>query len=305
MEKKKILIAFYTQSGQVNDILSKMISPFEKDQNYELFYHEIKPVHAFPFPWSSDEFFDAFPESVLETGCPLVPMRKELLQSYDFIILGWQTWYLSPSIPITGFLKSDGFKQVAKNTPIITINACRNMWFMAHRSVLQYLKEAKAQLKGHLVLFDKHNNLVSVMTIMHWAFTARKDKKWGFLPKPGISDHDIEGAVKYGKIWKQYWENNQLEFLQQAFVKADGVIVQPHLMSMEHKAKRIFKIWTAFVLKKGAAGNPDRINRVRLFKYYLLFMIYFISPIATLIFYLTYPLFFSRIRKNIEFYQSV
>mgnify|MGYP005841656051 CR=1 FL=1 len=302
---KKILIAYYTQSGQIKEILDSFTKPFENNENYEFYYHQIKPVNDYPFPWTSNEFFDAFPESVKEVGCKLQAFPEELNQNYDLIIIGLQAWYLSPSIPIAAFLQSQDFKTLANNTAVITINACRNMWFMAHRSIRKFIEEAQAKYIGHLVLFDKVNNLVSVVTIMHWAFTGRKDKKWGFLPKPGIKDEDISGSEKYGQLLKDKWEDGQLNTLQQSYKDHHGVQVLPHLMSMETKAKRIFKIWTKFVTKKGGPGNPARQKRLILFKYYLLFMIYFLSPIATLIFYLTYPLFFLRIKKQIKFYQSV
>lgn len=304
-EPKKVLVAYYTQSGQIKEIIDSFLKAFENNKSYEFYFHQIKPVNDFPWPWTGDQFFDAFPESVLETGCELQPMPEDLKMQYDLVILGLQVWYLSPSIPITAFLQCDDFKEIVKDTPLITINGCRNMWFMAQRSIRKMIDAAKAKYTGHLVLFDKVNNLTSVITVLHWAYTGRKDKKWGILPKPGISEEDIIGVEKFGLIFKEQWENNNIGSLQKEFVKNGGVKVLPHLMSMEHKAKRIFKIWTSFVTKKGDAGNPARQGRLKLFKYYLLFMIYFLSPIATLVFYLTYPLFFIRIKKQIKFYKSV
>jgi len=302
---KKVLIAYYTQSGQIKEILDSYTSGFANHEDYQLFEHQIKPVNDYPFPWTDREFFDVFPEAVTEVGCDLQAMPKHLLQDYDLIILGFQVWYLSPSIPITAYLQSNDFKKIAKNTPVITINGCRNMWFKAHASVVNYLQEAQADHIGHLVFFDKVNNLLSVITIMHWAYTGKKDKKWGVLPKPGISDYDIQEAAKYGNILKEYWESEQLEQLQFTYINSGGVLVLPHMMSMEHKGKRIFKIWTKLVLKKGGPGDPKRKFRLTAFKYYLLFMIYFISPIVTLGFYLSYPLFYKKIRRNIKEYQRV
>lgn len=305
METKKVLIAYYSQSGQMREIIDQFISPFRHDVTYKFFFHEIKPVKEFPFPWTSRQFFDVFPESVTEVGCELQPIPNELKQSYDLIIIGLQVWYLSPSIPITAFLKSEEFKELANQTPVITLNGCRNMWFMAQRSIRGFMDAAQAKYVGHLVWFDKVNNLVSVITIMHWAFTARKDKKWGILPRPGVKDKDIEKGKVFGAALKMFWELDKLPELQDEFIKLGGVQVLPHLMSMEHKAKRIFKIWTRLSLKQGGPGTPKRDAVLVAFKYYLLFMIYFLSPIATLVFYLTYPLFYSRIKRNIAYYQSV
>jgi len=305
MAKKKVLIAYYTQSGQLKEILDQFISPFKSDENYEFFFYQIQPVNDYPFPWTSQQFFDSFPESVTEVGCEIKTFPSPLKQKYDMVVLGFQTWYLSPSIPTMAFLQSSEFKELVQDTPVITINACRNMWFMAQRSIRKYLNEANAKYIGHLVLFDKVNNLTSVVTIMHWSFTGKKDKKWGWLPKPGISDTDIENSYLFGKLLKENWESGQLDHLQQEYINNKGVQVLPHLMSMEHKAKRIFKIWTKYVLKKGGPGNPQRQGRLKMFKNYLLLMIFLMAPIATLVFYLTYPLFFIRIRRNVKFYQSV
>jgi len=302
---KKILVAYYTQSGQIKDILDQYLKPFNDDSEYKLFFHQIKPLKDYPFPWTSNQFFDVFPEAVTEVGCDLHNMPKELIQSYDLIILGVQVWYLSPSIPITAFLQSEDFKSIAKNTSVVTINGCRNMWFMAHRSIVSYLEKSQAKHIGHLVLFDKVNNLISVITVMYWAFNAKKDKMWGIFPSPGISEDDIMGAELYGEQLKALWNKDKLDELQKLYIKSDGVIVLPHLMSMEHKAKRIFKIWTKFVLKKGGPENPRRKFRLALFKYYLLFMIYLLSPVATVVFYLTYPLFYKRIGKKIRSYQEL
>lgn len=302
---KKILIAYYTQSGQIKEIIDQYISVFDNDENYQIYYHRIMPVNDFSYPWSDDSFYDVFPESVLEKGCELNPMPQELIQDYDMIILGLQVWYLSPSIPITAFLQSHDFKTIASNTSVVTINGCRNMWFMSQQSVKNYLSAVGAIYQGHIVLFDKVNNLLSVISIIHWAYTGKKEKKWGIIPMPGISKEDIQSAKQYGSLLKEYWQSNRLDQLQQAYIENNGVIVLPHLMSMEHKAKRIFKIWTHFILKGEKISPKQRRFRLQLFKYYLLFMIYLLSPIATLIFYITYPLFYKRIRKNIDFYQGL
>lgn len=298
---KKILIAYYTQSGQIKEILDQYMSAFKEDENYQIFHHQIKPVQDFPFPWSDESFFDVFPQAVAESGCELQAMPQELIQDYDLIIIGLQVWYLSPSIPVTAFLQSNDFKSIAKDTSVITINGCRNMWFMAHRSIRNYLSTAKAKYKAHIVLFDKANNLLSVVSIMYWAYTGKKEKKWGIFPKPGISDADIVGSKKYGEILKEYWEDNRIDDVQREYISKGGVLVYPHLMSMEHKAKRIFKIWTKFILR----NEKQRRFKLQLFKYYLMFMIYLLSPIATFVFYITYPLFYKRIRKNIDFYQGL
>jgi len=62
-------------------------------------------------------------------------------------------------------------------------------------------------------------------------------------------------------------------------------------------------MWASFILKKGPYGDPSRLFRIRLFKYYLLFVLYLVSPFATLLFYITRPFRRKAIEKQISFYQ--
>ena len=84
-----------------------------------------------------------------------------------------------------------------------------------------------------------------------------------------------------------------------------AVELAPDITSIERKAKRIFYIWSGFILKKGGPGAKERIGRLKMFKWYLLFVIFAVSPIASLVFYLTYPLFYRRIRKNMTYFKGV
>ena len=60
---KKVLVIYYTQTGQIKRIIDSVFSGFQ-DSGIEIDYAELKPQPAFPFPWSYDEFFQIFPESI-------------------------------------------------------------------------------------------------------------------------------------------------------------------------------------------------------------------------------------------------
>jgi hypothetical protein len=306
MTKQKILVVHYSQSGQLSAIIQNFIRPFEaKPDRYDLFFHTIQPEPEFGFPWTSESFYDAFPEAVTETPVKLNTLAKELYQDYDLILLGYQVWYLSPSIPISSFLQSDDFKELAKGTPVFSINGCRNMWYKAYDSITKLIDNAGGKHIGHIVLYDKAQNLISVVTIIYWMLGGKKDKYLGIFPTPGISQDDISGSEKHGRILEEHFIKNNLQQIQKRIVEADGVKVLPHMMSMEKKAKRIFQIWASFVQKKGGPQNPSRRFRLKLFKYYLLFMIYFVSTIAMLLFYLFYPFNARKIKKNSKHYQGL
>ena len=101
---KRILIIYYTQTGQLRQIVETMAEPLRND--CQLDYEELKPSTPYPFPWNGMPFFQVFPESVKEIPCGMESLQNDMETDYDLVILAYQVWFLSPSIPITSFLKS-------------------------------------------------------------------------------------------------------------------------------------------------------------------------------------------------------
>ena len=298
---KKVLVVYYSQSGQLKQIADNVCRHLN-DDNTIIDFYEIKPLKPFSFPWNNYSFFDAFPESVQGIPCEIEkPSFKH--KEYDMVVLAYQVWFLSPSIPFWSFLLTEEARKLINGKDIITLLGVRNMWIAAHEKVKRKISELGGNHIGNIVLYDKHQNLVSVVTIVHWMYTASKEK-FGIFPSAGISDKDIAASDRFGVPIAKALKENDLSMLQDELLKLHAVRVIPDLMSMEEKAIRIFGVWSKFVLKKGGSGNPARKGRLTLFRYYLFTIIYLLSPIATLVFYLTYPLFFWRIIPRIKYYKQ-
>jgi hypothetical protein len=73
---------------------------------------------------------------------------------------------------------------------------------------------------------------------------------------------------------------------------------------LEKRGKIFFRLWAAFILKKGSYGDPARITRVRLFKYYLLTVLYIVSPFASLLYFILKPFRKKALNRQISLYQS-
>ena len=58
---KKVLVIYYTQTGQLQNAVKSTLAPLEK-AGVSIDYLHIKPKKAYPYPWSYMEFFDIFPE---------------------------------------------------------------------------------------------------------------------------------------------------------------------------------------------------------------------------------------------------
>tara|TARA_B110000285_G_scaffold13470_1_gene13319 strand:- start:21 stop:929 length:909 start_codon:yes stop_codon:yes gene_type:complete len=275
----KILCINYSQSGQLDDIIGNFLTPL---QNHTIDRVKIQPKESFAFPWATDNFYDIMPETVLEEAIPLEDIHfKE--ERYDLIILGYQPWFLSPSMPTAALLQLDSFKNRLKGTKVITIIGARNMWLNSQVSVVKQISEAGGEMIGNLALVDRAPNQLSAISIVHWMLTGKKTRKWGVFPLPGISDEDISNASHYGEILNKSIQHNSLETIQQEIVSQKGARININILFIEGKAKKIFNIW-ANIIKKKERNGKNRSFWVAFFRFYLNFALFIVAPILLVLY---------------------
>jgi hypothetical protein len=296
---KKVLAVYFTQSGQLGEIIDNFTGPLiASGATVEKL--QVQPVNKFPFPWTSRVFFEAMPESVKMIPADLEPFTLQESR-YDLIIIGFQPWFLSPSIPVSSILQLPSFKNVLKDTPVITISGCRNMWINAQEKNKRLSKEAGANLVGNIALVDKHNNYTSLVTILYWMMTGKKDRKWGIFPKPGVSDEDVVNSSVFGKTVNENLSSGNWDDLQQKLVAQKGVDVKYHLMFIERKAGKIFNIWSKIIY-----GKKNRSSLLVVFKYYLLIALCIAAPLILLVDAIFFkPFLGKRIKRQKQYYSGV
>ena len=302
---KEVLIIYYSQTGQLLSILENIARKIQGD-DVLISYYEIIPEPIYDFPWEQEKFYDSFPESFLQISTKIHPPQEELLnKKYDLVILGYQVWFLTPSIPINSFLKSSFTSTLLKDTPVVTVLACRNMWIQAQEKMKRSLKKVGANLVGHIALVDRHINHISVITISHWMFSGRKDRYLGIFPKPGVSDADMTAAEHFGNPIRKALLSQDFTNLQDEIVELGGVKINPFLVMTDKRGNVLFSKWANHIIKKGPPGTPARLKWIGFFKYYLLFAIWVIAPIVFIVFLLTYLPSFKRRMKDKAYYSSV
>lgn len=294
--RKKILVLYYTQTGQLADIVNSFLTPFS-NQDVAIETVRITPVKDFDFPWNSERFFDAMPESVLAIPAPLQPF--ELKEShYDLVVFGYQPWYLSLSIPANSILAVPAVKTVLKNTPVVTLIGARNMWISSQEKLKKILHEAGAKLVGNIALVDKNNNLVSALTILHWMMGGKKTRYLGVFPLPGVQDEDVRNAATFGQTVLNHLQQGNLDSLQPELVKQGAVDVKKDLMFIEERAPRLFSIWANIIVKR-----KNRKVWLVVFKYYLLFALFIVAPtVLTVNALLFRPFFGSKVARKRDYY---
>ena len=300
---KNVLVVYYTQSGQLLDITKNITNELETSKDVNLNFYEIKLKDNFPFPWKKDEFYDAFPESFLQIPSDLTDLENPLLKKkYDLVIIAYQVWYLSPAIPINSFLKNKVAQNLLNDTPVITVIGCSNMWMMAQQKIKKLLINNKAKLVGNIVLVDRHINHISVITIVHWMFSGVKNRFLGIFPKPGVSDKDIADSIKFGDDILQALNNNSFIDLQEHLLLKEAVKIKPFLLTVDKRANIIFSKWANLIYKKGKAKDTNRQIWIKLFSFYLNFAIWVVAPIVFVLYLLTYPFLYNKIKEDKKYY---
>jgi len=270
---KKVLAIYYSQSGQLQEIIDNFCQPLvEKGISVERVNIELQNPHM--LPWTADNFFGVMPDCVLGIPAEIKPfvLREP---TYDLIVLGYQAWFLSPSIPFNSFIHHPSVQHVLKDTPVITITGARNMWVNAFKGVKKILKESGARLAGNISLVDRHLNLVSFVTIFHWMLHNKKDRYLNIFPKPGVSDTDIANTKVFGEIVIPHIEKGEWNGLQAELMGSKAVDLKYHLMFIESKAGIMFTVWAKFI-----ATKQNKTAWLVAFKYYLMIALFVATPIV-------------------------
>ncbi len=296
---KKVLAVFYTQSGQLSDILDHFTKPLT-DAGASVEKLRVYPAVPYPFPWTGKAFFAVMPDCVNQIPGSLDPFSfKE--ESYDLIILGYQPWFLSPSIPANSLINHPRFKAVSRNTPVITITGARNMWISAMEKIKPNLRALGTKLVGNIALVDRHHNFVSFVTIFHWMFNGKKDRYLNIFPIPGVSAADISNTNLYGEAVIPHLQSGNWQGLQEELLDLGAVQIKYPLMFIESRARKIFKVWATMISKR-----KKRTPWLVAFKYYLLIALFIAAPIILTVDAIFFKPFLSgRIKRQKQYYSGV
>lgn len=324
--KPRILVLYYSQSGQLKDLVDSILSGV-KDQ-LDITHATIEPVTPWPFPWKANSFFDAMPECVVQQPSPIKPLPGAIAeQDYDLVILGWQPWFLHPSQPITAFLQSQDAATILKGKPVVTVVGCRNMWLNAGEKIKEGLIKTGAQQVGNIVLADTNTNLISLLTIIRWVFSGQKEaSRW--LPAAGVQDADIKRAARFGKpileaaqsvtdeegaghtstpaaTGQQAVSTPAINSLHHKLLDLGAVDLNTGLVVLEQRGIKNFRFWAKFIREKGGPAAPARQGRVTMFKRLLITAVFVLSPLSSLTAFIQRKLQQKKLLRDVDYFKGI
>jgi hypothetical protein len=280
---QRILVVYYSQTGQLTRIVRSMLAPLAGRGDVQIEWHEVVPQPAYPFPWTFLAFLDAFPESVYLD--PPAVNALDATARYDLIVLAYQVWFLAPSLPITGFLHSPG-AALLKDKRVITVIGCRNMWTTAHQSMQALLGAAGARMTDNVVFMDSGSMWSTFITTPWWLLTGNKGPLLGILPEAGVSERDIARAARFGRALADALPDIARGATGPFLSGLVAVKANPHTMLAERIGHRSFRVWGKLLRSLGKPGSAVRKPVLAIYALFLITMIITVVPITGTIAYL-------------------
>lgn len=237
--RKQVLVLFWSQTGQVERLARSIAGPLEEDGRLDVTYEQLRPREGYPFPWPVGRFLEVMPEAVCEVPPSMVPLACDVRHAYDLIILAYQPWFLSPSLPITGFLASAD-ASILQGTPVVTVIGCRGMWLTAHEQITRRLVGLGARLIDNVCIADRAGSLASFLSTPRWLFTGRRSGALLPLPVAGIADVEITAAQRFGRRLRDALAEDAERGNGPLLAGLGAVRVDPRLIGPERLGRSIF-----------------------------------------------------------------
>jgi hypothetical protein len=275
---KRVLVVYYSQTGQLANVLRSMMEPLESSTEVDVTWLALESTENFVFPWSFWKFFDAFPESVYGEPPPNEPFEIEGMDGFDLIIIGYQPWFLSPSMPITAFMQSPQAKVILANKPIVSVIGCRNMWIQAHEDMKKLVENCGGRIVDNIVLSDQSGPLESFITTPRWMLSGKKEGFLG-LSTAGISAENIASSRRFGEAIVQGLAKDSGGENTPMCTKMGAVCVDPRFIASEKIGKRSFRLWGKLVRLFGERGSWSRRPILGIYVVFLVTLIVTVVPL--------------------------
>ncbi|HET7395090.1 MAG TPA: dialkylresorcinol condensing enzyme [Gammaproteobacteria bacterium] len=305
MIKKKVLVVHYASpSGQLSEVVRNLAAPLTEAAGIEVQHLVLRCRDPYPFPWPILRFFDTFPEAIYLDPPELEPLDLARDHRFDLVILGYQVWFLSPSLPTTAFLKDPLVKNLLHDTPVVTVIACRDMWLLAQERVKELLSACGARLVGNIALVDEAGSIGSFLATPLWMLTGKRGPLLGGLtPRAGVKPEQIAGSRRFGARIAQVLNDDQP--LDTDLLRGLGAVkINTNLIATEKAARRSFLAWGKLLRALGKQGSWARQPVVMIYIVFLIALLITVLPISALFKTLLAPLMRNRIAAQQTYFSQ-
>jgi hypothetical protein len=237
----RAVVYLYSQTGQLREVADALTDPLVT-LGWDVRWVPVQPRVEFPFPWPVRRFFGVFPASVdPESLVELMePKGGFHTDAEELVILAYQVWYLAPSIPVRSLLKAH--PESVRGRSVVSLIACRNMWYSAAIEASALLRSAGARHVGIIAATDTRPQAITFVTTLRWLLTGRREPFLWF-GRAGIGDTELARIADVGRSIGESRRCPQ-----------DAAPVVPTLAAADLLAGTVFRRWGATVRSAQRCG---------------------------------------------------
>jgi hypothetical protein len=230
----RAVVYLYSQTGQLREVADALTAPLIA-RGWDIRWVNVEPRAAFPFPWPIRRFFGVFPAAVDPEA--LVELVKPAggfdTEPEELVILAYQVWYLAPSLPIRSLLKAH--PETVANRRVVSLIACRNMWYSAAIEVAGLLRSAGARRVEVIAATDTRRQLTALVTTLRWLLTGSREPFLWF-GRAGVGDAELARVAGVGRC-----------IAESGQCPRDAAPIVPNLAAADLVAGAVFRRWGATV----------------------------------------------------------
>lgn len=295
----RVLVLYYSQSGDVAAAAEAFSRPL-RDAGATVVTEEIRATVAYPFPWRTfGRLFDVFPECILGLAPKIESPSFAADDRFDLVILAYQVWFLSPSLPVQGFFR-DASAGVLKNTKVITLCVNRNMWHNASETVKKLLGRQEAIHLDNVVVSYAGPPWATFVSAIRCLLFGKRDGLGRLIPPAGVGPAELERLGRLGGVVAESLDRLDDPAVGPLLRGRGAVRVIRRYIGPEMVAWRVYRHWARLAVWAGRLGRPARSVVIHLFMLWVVAAVVVGLPFAMLLAPLLYPLVRGRNAHDAE-----
>lgn len=232
--KRRAVVYLYTQTGQLREVARALTAALETS-GWDIRWVDVRPREPFPFPWPIRRFFGVFPQAVDPRALVdlVEPASGFGAAPEELVILAYQVWYLAPSLPVRSLLRTH--PEVVRGRAVVSLIACRNMWYSAAIEASGLLRSAGARRVDVIAATDTRGSSTTLVTTLRWLLTGKREPFLWF-GRAGVGDDEL---ARVGAVGRCLAESRPFP--------QDAAPVVPALAAADLLAGKVFRRWGATV----------------------------------------------------------
>ena len=194
MQKKRVLIVYYSFTQQTRILLKKFVEGLEAE-GVEVALERLNPVEPYDFPFKTNfRLAIAMVSTFFRKRMHIHPVSEMCFQDWDCVVLAGPTWSYYPSGPMLDFLDRYG-RSVCTGRMVIPFISCRSYWRIHYWTIKHHLQRDGAKPARPIVFVHpiKEPWRFIGLVLQLRGKMVRKEKSWFRKHYPGYGHSKDQG----------------------------------------------------------------------------------------------------------------